>query len=434
MSILNDDQQTVKQAINRMQPGDRLVVSGRAGSGKTYAITHSLADKNALFLTPTHPAQAVLEQELSGRSHKVMTIHKAIGWYQKRDGNLNAVDAHRPAKDAKSRESSLFSEVDIIIVDEFSMVGAFLFGAIEEYAHEFNLPVVYSGDHFQLPPVNDREVIMDQGYKTITLNCSIRFPEDSEIFRVGEMLRALIERSPNKDLPCLAGGGAVQEVTGKTWMDKLTYGYNNGANLLAVTSENKTLRRLRNKVRQTQHDQFRPGDVVMSKQTDEVFRNGEELVISEIAPGTQTLEGVPGCVSQTHDLVVQGYTIKFLEPQKVAFVLDNDRGIKTLSNRIRSLYLQGQLNRADAVRILDWIDQINRFELSALTTVHKSQGRSVDTVYIDTSTVLRKPTWLSPKAHKRLLYTAITRARKLVVFYELSGNCQQAIPDHQMAA
>ncbi|MBY6006732.1 ATP-binding domain-containing protein, partial [Salipiger bermudensis] len=82
----------------------------------------------------------------------------------------------------------------------------------------------------------------------------------------------------------------------------------------------------------------------------------------------------------------------------------------------------------EAARILDWLDEMNEFELSALATVHKSQGRTVDTLYVDTATVLKRPSWLSPRDHKRLLYTALTRARKKVVFYSLTGYAQPAGP------
>ena len=441
MHPLNNEQQNVKNAINSILPGERLVVSGRAGSGKTYAIAHSVADRKALFLAPTHPARTVLEQELIDKRHEVMTIHSAIGWYQYRDADLNMVDNYLPAKEAKRRsertnekKTGLFSDVDIIIVDEFSMVGSFLFGAIEEYAREFDLPVVYSGDRFQLPPVKDREVIMDQGFKTITLNCSMRFPEDSEIFRLGEMLRNELEQRPNGELPCIEGNATVQVKPGMVWMNALIHGYAANENLLAVTSDNKTLHRLRQKVRQVGHDRLNAGDLVISKQTDDLFRNGEQLTVSRIESNTQSLEDVPGCVRRSRELSIQGFSVTFEETDRIAFVLDDDRAVKNLEGRIHRLFEKGKLNHDEASRVLDWIDQVNSFELSSLATVHKSQGRSVDTVYIDTGTVLRKPNWLSPLNHKRMLYTAVTRARKQVVFYEMLTYCEQAVTDLPLAA
>lgn len=430
MNILNDEQNAVVDAIANMQGGDRQVVSGRAGSGKTYAIANSVAYRKALFLAPTHPARSVLDQELPDKRHMVMTIHSAIGWFKGRNDDLETVEGYRPAKKARrgmtgrdGESTSAFAKADIIIVDEFSMVGSFLFGAIEEYAEEFGLPVVYSGDRFQLPPVRDREVITRQGFPTITLTKSMRFSEDSEIFQLGERLRDAIENRPTDDLPCLLGRDAVQVVPGKSWMDDLTNNYANGGNLLAVTSDNTTLRRLRHKVRQVDHDRLSAGDVVMSKQTDDQFRNGEQFTIQNVERDTRILSDVPGCLSGSLDLKVNGYALGFDGTNKTAFVLEREKDADKLSKRIHDLYNKGKLDRDEASRVLDWLDGINRFELATLATVHKSQGRSVDTVYIDTGTVLRKPHWVSPVTHKRLLYTAITRARKRVVFYQMPTYC-----------
>ncbi|WP_353471548.1 hypothetical protein PVT71_09535 [Salipiger sp. H15] len=97
MHQLNHEQQEVAKRIKAMRPGDRLVVSGRAGSGKTYAIAHSVEGRKALFLTPTHPARFVLEGELAGTRHHVMTIHSAISGYPRRDEALNRSSGYLPA-------------------------------------------------------------------------------------------------------------------------------------------------------------------------------------------------------------------------------------------------------------------------------------------------------------------------------------------------
>ena len=138
------------------------------------------------------------------------------------------------------------------------------------------------------------------------------------------------------------------------------------------------------------------------------------------------LPDVPACVSPDRSLAISGYRLTFQETERVAFIVEGERQLKALGERIRHLYRFGTITHAEAARILDWLDSISSFELSALSTVHKTQGRSVDTVYIDTATVLKRPSWLSPRDHKRLLYTAITRGRKRVIFYPLAGYTQQA--------
>jgi hypothetical protein len=431
MHTMNDEQQQVSRAIQAMQGGDRLVVSGRAGSGKTYAIANSVGGRKALFLAPTHPACAVLEQELAGKRHIIATIHSAIGWRQERDEDANMVDTYRPASDPSNRSSNApeanrewFPGVEIIVVDEFSMVGSFLFDAVEDYATEFNLPVVYSGDRYQLPPVRDQEVIMDQGFTTITMEGSLRFPKESDIFKLGEILRDAIENKPNDDLQCIFGIGDVTVLKGRQWMDQLTKSYGNGSSLLAVASDNDTLSRLRGKVRQLDHDRLSKGDMVTSKKTDDVFRNGDQLTIKHVSECIHRLDDIPACISQDGTIYLDGFSISFTAQDEIAFILGDQAASKRLAKKVRENLSSGNITRKQAIRILDWLELPQEFELSALATVHKSQGRSVDTVYIDTRTVVRQPSYLSPLHHKRLLYTAITRARKNVVFYAMQGHCE----------
>ena len=78
-----------------------------------------------------------------------------------------------------------------------------------------------------------------------------------------------------------------------------------------------------------------------------------------------------------------------------------------MARTIRDLLKVGDLSRKNTTKALDWIDHINYFELAPLTAIHERQGRTVATVYVDTSTVAihatstdRKPvTTLCSKIH-----------------------------------
>ncbi len=171
------------------------------------------------------------------------------------------------------------------------------------------------------------------------------------------------------------------------------------------------------------HDHLAKNDLVTSKQTDEKFKNGEQFTVLSIEKEIRILNDVPACIHKFRTLSVDGSAISFAETEKVAFVPDDERQLEKLASRVRDFYQKGKLTNIQAVRILEWTEQFNNFGLSALATVHKCQGRTVDTVFVDTQTVLKKPCWLSPSDHKRLLYTAITRAKKKVVFYEMKEFC-----------
>jgi hypothetical protein len=191
-----------------------------------------------------------------------------------------------------------------------------------------------------------------------------------------------------------------------------------------VAYENDTLHRLRGKVRKTKSNDLSQGDIVTSKKTDEMFRNGDQLTVKSISKCVHKLDDIPACISRSEEVSFSGFLITFAESEDVAFMLEDKEKGKSLARKVRSQLLNRKIPREQAIRILDWIDSPQEFELSALATIHKSQGRSVDTVYVDTATVLIRPDQLSPVHHKRLLYTAITRARKNVVFYKKTGYCE----------
>ncbi|MBN8190434.1 AAA family ATPase, partial [Salipiger thiooxidans] len=397
MQVLNNEQSHAKRRIETMGPGDRLILTGRAGSGKTYTLARSVSGRRPLFLTPTHPARKVLQSEIADLEQQVMTIHSAIGWRQYRDDELEQRDSYIAAHRARlgRNEKALlngghFAEVDIIIVDECSMVGSFLFGAIEEYANEFGLPVVYSGDPYQLPPVGDREVIWEQGFDTLALKESMRFPKESQIYQLGEEIRSLIEQDHEGELKLINDGGDIGVIPKASWDGAFQADYATSASCLAVAYYNDKLQRLRGKVRRLSHDRLAVGDLVMSKKTDERFHNGDQLTIRQISSDKRELHDVPSCVIGTGTLEICGQTMTFAETDTNAFIAGKGRK-EAISRHVRDLYDEDHLEHADAVRILDWLDEVNEFELSALSTVHKSQGRTVDTLYVDTETVLQRP-------------------------------------------
>ncbi len=126
-----------------------------------------------------------------------------------------------------------------------------------------------------------------------------------------------------------------------------------------MTSDNKTLKRLRGKVRQVDHDRLAVGDLVISKKTDEKYKNGEQFTICQIEPDQLVLDDVPVRVSGNGKLIISGYTVNFAETGKTAFVVEEQRVVKRHSQNILNCHADGQLTHAEASRILDCLDQIN---------------------------------------------------------------------------
>jgi ATP-dependent DNA helicase PIF1 len=129
-------------------------ITGEAGTGKSYLLTeltHALAneEKNFAVLAPTG---------LAAVNVRGQTIHKFCSLPPKPGYQLleNIESMLKPAK------KKLFKQLDIIIIDEISMVRADLLDAMDAlfrlnrdnpYEHFGGLQVVFFGDHYQLPPI-----------------------------------------------------------------------------------------------------------------------------------------------------------------------------------------------------------------------------------------------------------------------------------------
>lgn len=169
MSTLNEDQQRIIDSI--LSSSDHARIRGRAGTGKTHTFKHLLRalrdnGKRAWAVTPTGAAACRIEDP----TLKVFatTIHRALRLQQP----YNFGDRTWPALGEFYKKCALgnkevvrqLNELDTLLIDECSMVGARMFTTMEyifrkarDRDGEFfgGVQVVFCGDFLQLPPVKD---------------------------------------------------------------------------------------------------------------------------------------------------------------------------------------------------------------------------------------------------------------------------------------
>lgn len=146
------------EVFELIESGPKLLfISGKAGTGKSTLIEcirqKYKGDMNAVVLAPTGVAALNVEGQ---------TIHS---FFHFRLGPLNPEDY---AKEIQKRH--LYRKIDILIIDEISMVRADLLDSIEAFMR-YNGPVkgepfggvktLLIGDLFQLPPVTIDEEVRD---------------------------------------------------------------------------------------------------------------------------------------------------------------------------------------------------------------------------------------------------------------------------------
>ncbi len=146
-------------ALEIMENGENVFLTGGAGTGKTFLLDYFLANKRqAVRVAPTGKAAI----KVGG-----MTIHRffkaPIGIIQ--PSSLPEIGSNRKeaetalTKILRKRGAKLMKTVEIIAVDEISMCRADLFDYVmriihlAEFAFSKKIQLILSGDFYQLPPV-----------------------------------------------------------------------------------------------------------------------------------------------------------------------------------------------------------------------------------------------------------------------------------------
>lgn len=378
-------------AIKESLDNGLVVITGGPGTGKTTtinAIIKICEDLNlSVLLTAPTGRAAKRMTETTGREAK--TIHRLLEYSFMEEESMAF---------GKDEDSPI--DTDLIIIDEASMIDILLMNSLVK-ALKPGTRVVLVGDIDQLPSVGAGNVLKDiiasgvvrvvtldeifrqSGESMIIVNAHkinkgedpILNEKDKDFFfmtrpKTDQILNTIIELC-NDRLPTFYGVDKVKDIQVLTPMKKGEVGINS----LNKHLQSKLNPKEKGKAeKQIGDDLFRVGDKVMQIKNNyttewKIIRNG-----LEVDSGEGVFNGDFG------------------------FIIDideDDRMIKVLFDDEREVEYD--------------FNQLDELKLAYATTVHKSQGSEFPVVVMPIS-------WGPPMLLTRnLLYTAITRAKKLVV-------------------
>lgn len=199
---------TQSEALAILESGQSVLLTGAAGTGKTYVLNQFISrarrDGKGIAITATTGLAAT---HLGGT-----TIHAWSGM-----GVRDALDGMFFNKLSKQR-SDLIMKADTLIIDEISMLHDYRLDMIEEITRKVRggdrpfggLQVILSGDFFQLPPVNrsdsrsggfvtSSQVWLDDAFHVCYLEQQYRQSEDEDYnailngIRVGQLTRRQLD-------------------------------------------------------------------------------------------------------------------------------------------------------------------------------------------------------------------------------------------------
>ncbi|MCD8201190.1 MAG: AAA family ATPase [Clostridia bacterium] len=401
MTVLNYGQQKAADMIKHWYLHEErkiFVLSGYAGTGKTFLIRHVVCDVLGLvpgntveFVTPTGKAATVLIKNGTNAS----TIHHLIYKPYEDYVEVRVNGKTEVVKKLKFRKKdSIDSRIKLIVLDEASMVSDQQIRDLTTYGPK----ILVCGDGAQLPPIEATSTILK--HPDCTLTTIVRQEEDNPIVRLSKTVR----EGGKID----AGDYGTVKVLEK---DSLTQREYREILLSAdqiISGHNETRQKINAEMRSFLGRRGLPqgGEKLLC-----TYNNWEEYIDRDDRFNlVNGLIGTAGLVDYDTDQAIgfMYFTPDFLDarsPYRIPF----DMGFFTRGDYLygKDDYFRSVL--AKNLRTEDGPFKVSRFEFGYCVTCHKAQGSEYDRVVLidETDTVkCEKDKWL---------YTAITRAKKELV-------------------
>lgn len=384
--ILADAQ---RKAVDAVMRNSATVITGGPGTGKTTIINTIIkimedCDKEVLLAAPTGRA-AKRMSEVTGKEAK--TIHRL----------LENMPSEGQGQVVFGRNENNKLDCDVLIVDEMSMVDILIMNSVL-LALPQRARLIMVGDADQLPAVGAgnvlRDIIESDSIECIKLTEIFRQARESMIVvnahRINKGQMPFFNDADNDFfvVPC-DDDEYLPEMIAQLCERRIpdAYGVDRISGIQVLTPTRKTAIGVKNL-----------NDVLQTRLNSNK-RNAPEKIFG-------------GCIFRIGDKVMHNknnYSLEWTKKhslEKGLGVFNGDVGYVTdinhLSKRLTVLYEDDRLVEYN-------FDFLEELELAYAITVHKSQGSEFDVIVMpvfDTHRLLMT---------RNLLYTAITRAKKLVV-------------------
>ncbi len=400
VTLTVDQQRAYDIIVERLSANEsQTVLTGYAGTGKSTVVARLilLQERQAVYVTaPTHKAAHVLRR-ITDRAITPQTVHSFLGLQLRPDGAGGYILQHDGRTEPPAN--------GVVVVDEASMIGGDLWYHILAAGH---LRWIFVGDPAQLPPVHEAPSPA-LSLPGAHLERIVRQEEGNPILRMAAAIRE--GRPYLRELGYADGRGVAVTSRASTMLKSAARAFAaldpaRPPEVRVLAYRNVAVRRYNDALRKAllgdaARDRFVAGEWLMMVDTyfqdgRAVVHNSEELLVEDVSEGV--LPSVGG-LWKTHLVEAQvdgrAVTLPVLHEEEEA------RYAGTLK-RLRQEALRGTRKWEDYYTLRE---SFPRLDHAYALTIHKSQGSTFETVYVDHRDAQR----CAAAERRQLLYVAITR-------------------------
>jgi exodeoxyribonuclease-5 len=428
VTLTDDQEQAASEIMAAMATGDRYLLTGYAGTGKTTLMQEVVrrmiqANRSVVLTAPTHKAVSVLAAKIAEagiRDVPCITIHSLLSLRPKPHGDRLVFERNKRANPVME---------DVVVVDECSMLSADIMKHIRRH-----LPVsfvLFVGDPAQLPPVGEVASESFDTKRRSHLSTIVRQGADNPVLAATHTIRSS-QGGPMDWSWCVANkappyGVFLPGASIDRWMERAftSDDFNSDPDRFRylcwtnarVADVNRKIRRWR--YGDSTPTPFMPGERAMLRapivRDDSIlFNTNEELGIVEIEQGMfrrpiEPRQGAPGWTAEIPSwraLIQRG-----TEAPVEVHMPRGDRAYNTAIARLSDEALDCRDRWGD---LHGFKSAMARMQAIYALTVHNSQGSTFGNAFVDIHDIRRRAQ-SNPLETQQMLYVAATRPSRALI-------------------
>jgi|VirMetMinimDraft_7_1064189.scaffolds.fasta_scaffold09403_6 exodeoxyribonuclease-5 len=436
MSLTAHQQEKLDESLAILENGKRLLISGSAGVGKTYLVNELVSRlrtkipfKKIIVSAPTNKAVAVVKGKVDEYPNlEFATVHSSLKIKKEINYKTGAISF----KPYYSERYPPLKNVGLLIIDEASMLNKDLLTYVEEHADANNAIVVFIGDAKQLNPIGELvSPIFASSYPEVELTEIIRQGEGNPIIHLSRNLddiktkesKRVKSSMDSQDMGYLFSNDLAQVVE--------TLAVVNGTDELKYLAwTNKEVDLVNTLVRQRIYGtpaKIEVGEtLIFNSPYGDGFYTNQEIKVEQAdvkekpfhypsgKGGGFLKETTFSSIKFKYYSINASFSIEAQEYVDEIIIIheDSEKEYEKLLKKLKMLA---------KTRVIDWgdyfkfIEQFANMTYNHAITVHKSQGSTYEQAIVN----IKNLNLNRNKSEKqRLLYTAVTRAARLLILYK----------------